>query len=272
VKRESRHPCALAIAGLDPSGGAGIFADLRAFSLAKVWGCGVVTVLTVQTTAGLRSAHPVDSSLLLRQVRELFFHQNIRSIKIGALGSASNARAITRWLDAASHRLPVVFDPVMKATHGAKNAPLGPSFKHVVLALARRATLFTPNVPEAEAMLGAPILSIEDAERAARDLVRLGARAALLKGGHLAARSGSEPVVDVLAMRGKVVHLEARRLRSVVHGTGCTLASLIAGRLAHASSIDDRAILAAVRWGKQKLTRALDRPFRIGDGSLVIDP
>jgi len=283
VSHERLKPCALAIAGLDPSGGAGIFADLRAFAAANVWGCAAATVLTVQTTAGLRAAHPVDSALLLRQIRELFLHQNIRSIKIGALGSASNARVVARWLGTAARRVPVVFDPVMQATLGSNTSLLGPpSSNHILLAIAKRATVVTPNVPEAQAMLRARILSVEDAERAARELVRLGARAALVKGGHLPARSSTEATTDVLAVGRHLFHLKARRVRSVVHGTGCTLASLIAGRLARAASsqvatrarpaVSDDAIIDAVRWAKRHLRRALAHPWRIGDGSQVIDP
>jgi hydroxymethylpyrimidine/phosphomethylpyrimidine kinase len=220
---------------------------------------------------------------LLRQLRELFFHQNIRSIKIGALGSASNARAVGRWLGTAARRAPVVFDPVMKATLGSNTAWLGPpSSKHILLAIARRATVVTPNVPEAETLLRTQILSVEDAGRAARELVRLGARAALVKGGHLPARSSTEAMTDVLVVGRHLFHLKARRQPSVVHGTGCTLASLIAGRLARAASsrvttrarpaVGDDAIIEAVRWAKQHLRRALAHPWRIGDGLMVIVP
>jgi hydroxymethylpyrimidine kinase/phosphomethylpyrimidine kinase len=267
------EPCALAIAGLDPSGGAGIFADLRAFAAAKVWGCGAVAVLTVQTTAGLWSARAVESSILLDQVRQLSRHQNIRAIKIGALGSASNARAVERWLATVDRSIPVVFDPVTRATRSSNGALLGPAASNkLLLALAKRATVVTPNVPEAESMLGMHIVSLDDAERAARELVELGARAALVKGGHLPPRSSAPAITDVLAVGGRVLKLTAARLRPAVHGTGCVLASLIAGRLALHRSIDDQAIVAAVRWAKQNLARALAHPKRIGDGSWVIDP
>src|SRR4051812_28057631 len=91
-------PCALAISGLDPSGGAGLLADLRAFEAASVWGCGAVAVSTVQSTRGLRSSHPVDPRRWVAQVREVLHHQNVRSIKIGALGSTDNVRALGRLL------------------------------------------------------------------------------------------------------------------------------------------------------------------------------
>src|SRR6476659_6310061 len=112
------NPCALAIAGLDPSGGAGVFADLRAFAACSVWGCGAATLVTVQSTAGMRSSRPVETRLLLEQIREVFAHQNIRSIKIGALGSASNARGVARWLATLRGRVAVVLDPVIRPTNG----------------------------------------------------------------------------------------------------------------------------------------------------------
>src|SRR5450432_3210658 len=106
-------PCALAISGLDPSGGAGLIADLRAFAAASVWGCGAVAVLTVQSTQGLSSSHPVAARQLVAQVREVMAHQNVRSIKVGALGSADNVRALGRLLRSLSPSVPVVIDPVM---------------------------------------------------------------------------------------------------------------------------------------------------------------
>src|SRR5579859_8198396 len=111
-------PCALAIAGLDPSGGAGLLADMRAFAASSVWGCAAVTVVTVQSTAGLRSAHSISARTLLRQVSEIMRHENVRSIKIGALGSSSNARAIARHLPKLARDIPVVLDPVMRPTLG----------------------------------------------------------------------------------------------------------------------------------------------------------
>src|SRR5439155_23073615 len=118
-------------------------------------------------------------------------------------------------------------------------------------------------------LLGASIASIEDAERAARSLVEMGARAALVKGGHLP--GGPRGVVtDVLAIGGETRRLRAPRVEAVPHGTGCTLSSLVAGRLAPARSIDDAAIVAAVRWAKRRLARGLARSLRIGDGLSVI--
>ena len=267
------EPCALTIGGLDPSGGAGVFADLRAFAAASVWGCGAVAVVTVQSTAGLRSSHPIDTKKLLDQVREIALHQHVRAVKIGALGSASNARAIARWLGTLDESIPIVLDPVLEPSRSSSRARLlEPGAIPILLAMMKRVTLITPNVPEAETLLRTRIRSLSQAEQAARELVALGARAALVKGGHLPARASRDKTTDVLAIDRRVVHLEAPRVDVAFHGTGCTLSSLVAARLARRQMIDDDAIVAAVRWAKRKLQLALARPLRIGDGLSVLDP
>src|SRR5689334_13500410 len=117
-------PCALAISGLDPSGGAGLFADLRAFAAASVWGCGAVAVLTVQSTAGLRASDAVPTARVLAQAREIWTNENVKAIKLGALGSLANVRGVSRWLTGLRGCVPVVVDPVLRASRGRKNAPL----------------------------------------------------------------------------------------------------------------------------------------------------
>jgi len=266
-------PCALAIAGFDPSGGAGLIADLRAFAVARVWGCGVPAVLTVQSTSGLRRSVPVRARELLAQVREIYGHQNVKSIKFGALGSAANVRALLRWLRSLPDDVPLVVDPVMRPSRGASRARLIDRAGVVALsALAARATVVTPNIPEAEVLTSTRIRTIADAERAAQLLVRAGARAALVKGGHLRLASPVGKTVDVLAVGPRILHLLAPRIRGEVHGTGCALASLIAGRLASRASdgVGDETIIEAVRWAKNRLQMALQRPARVGDGLLVL--
>ena len=263
-------PCALAISGLDPSAGAGLFADLRAFRAASVWGCGAVAVVTVQSTAGLRASTPVPTAQVLAQVRELWAHENVRAIKIGALGSQANVRGVTRWLASLEPKVPVVIDPVMRASRGSSRAPLleRPAWK-AMLQMGKLAAVVTPNAPEAEALLGYRVRTLRDAERAARAFVDLGARAALVKGGHLSMAARTE-TIDVLAIGGRVLHLRTRRAKIAPHGTGCTLASLIAGKLAAAKQIDDEVIVSSVRWAKRQLAARLVHPVCIGDGQLVM--
>ena len=153
-------PSALSISGLDPSGGAGLYADLRAFAAASVWGCGAVAVVTVQSTAGLRSSHPVPTRQLIDQVRELCLYQRIRAIKIGALGSRGNVEAITHFLRSHSPKVPVVIDPVMRSTRGTRGALLlEAGAKRALLDMIDLATVITPNISEAESFLGVQITS-----------------------------------------------------------------------------------------------------------------
>jgi hydroxymethylpyrimidine/phosphomethylpyrimidine kinase len=250
-----------------------MIADLRAFAAASVWGCGAIAVVTVQSTVGLRSSHPVPTSQLLDQIRELCAHQRIRSIKIGALGSRGNVVGVTRFLRGYSPKIPVILDPVVRSTRGARGARLlEDDAKSALIAMFDLATVVTPNIPEAEALLGTRIVSLSNAEHAARALVRAGARAALVKGGHLEDRESAGETIDVLAVRRKIVHFRAPRVRGAIHGTGCTLASLIAGRLAQAERVSDEVIVDAIRWAKQKLKTALRHPVRIGQGQLVLAP
>ncbi|HKQ68139.1 MAG TPA: bifunctional hydroxymethylpyrimidine kinase/phosphomethylpyrimidine kinase [Polyangiaceae bacterium] len=272
-------PCALAISGLDPSGGAGIFADLRAFHAALAWGCGAVAVVTVQSTAGLRRAEPLPASEVMAQVREICRYQNVRSIKIGALGSRETVRSIARWLREreVSSEVPVVLDPVLVPSRNVggtqRGRLLAASATGDMRSLAALATLVTPNVPEAETLLDVRIASLDDAAHGALELVRRGARAALVKGGHLPDHAARGSATDVLAIGSRVFRLRARRIDAEVHGTGCALSSLIAGRLAHAPgprAPSDETLLDAVRWAKQKLAKGLSRRIRVGEGLFVL--
>lgn len=265
------RPTALAIAGLDPSGGAGLAADLRSFGAADVWGAAVCAALTVQSTRGVRALRAVPSALVLEQAREVLADAHVRVVKTGALGSAANARAVMA-LRAEHPGIPFVVDPVMlpsrRAGHegGLHGRTLGP-----LRALAAAATLVTPNLGEAAALLGEPVAD-EDAPEAAAALVAAGAQAALIKGGH----GGGPESVDWLALRGgRLVRLARPRRRiPPVHGTGCTLASLIAGRLAArpragTPRVDD--LVDAARWARARLDRALAVPLKVGAGLRVID-
>lgn len=244
--------CALAIGGLDPGGGAGVVADLRAFTAAKAFGCAVVALSTIQSTAGLDAAEPLAPKLLLAQARAVLKNQRVRAIKIGALGSEANVRAIGELL--AQYRdIPAVVDPVMLPSRGRARLLAETAVRALRTELVRRAAVVTANIPEAEALVRRRIVSVPDARDAARSIVELGARAALVKGGHLL----GPRAVDVLAIGDEVIEVAAKRIRMryTVHGGGCTLASLIAGRLAvDERSYDadgDEMIIDAVRFAKR---------------------
>lgn len=263
----SALPCALTIAGLDPSGGAGIAADLRAFSAAGAWGCAALAVLTVQSTAGLRSAHPVPKEQLEAQVLELFRHQNLRAIKTGALGTAEGVRTVLELVRKKSE-LPLVVDPVLVATRAHDGARLLDAEGLVAMKeLCAQATLVTPNVTEAEALTGISIRTVQDAMEAAKKIVALGARAAIVTGGHL-----EGDAIDALATRTTSLELFAARVPgSAMHGSGCTFASLVTGRLAVAAHpIDDEGLIDAVRWAKAKVTSWIEGARYVGEGLRVL--
>lgn len=259
-------PCALAIGGLDPGGGAGIAADLRAFAAAGAFGCAAVAVLTVQSTAGLVAARAVPAREVAAQAAEVLRHQRVRAIKVGALGSEANVRAVAKL--AARHRgVPLVVDTPMRPTRGAARLLAARALAALKEELLPLATLVTVNADEAHALTGEPVRTVGEAHDAARALAALGARAALVKGGHLAPHGAS--AVDVLAVGGarEVVELRARRLAvAEAHGTGCTFASLVAGRLAARTGarLDHDDLVAAIRWAKRVHHAALARAVDVG--------
>jgi hydroxymethylpyrimidine kinase/phosphomethylpyrimidine kinase len=265
-----RMPCALAIGGLDPGGGAGVLADVRAFARAGAFGCAALTLVTIQSTAGLRATRVFGPDLLLAQAREVLQHQRVRAVKIGALGSAANVEAVAELLDA-HPRLPCVVDTPVAPTEvagpsggGRRRARLlGMGAMAVLRAqLVPRAALVTANAPEAAMLVESRVTSVDDARAAARSLVRMGARAALVKGGHLEGPFA----VDVLATRSRLVELRAPRVQRVrLHGAGCTLASLIAGRIASGARL-----LEAVRWAKRVHHAAIVAARDVGGALRVV--
>jgi hydroxymethylpyrimidine/phosphomethylpyrimidine kinase len=252
----------LALAGLDPGGGAGLLADARAIRAAGAFACGVVTVLTVQSTSGLRRTEVVHPRLWTAQARVVLRDQRVGAIKVGALGNASNVHAAAALL--AAHRdVPAVVDPVFVPTRGSGRLLAERAIATLERDLLPRAALVTANAPEAEALTRERVTTVEQARVAARALVALGARAALVKGGHLA----SSRAIDVLATKDALIELSAPRLRLArkIHGGGCTLSSLIAGRLALGSDV-----VTAVRWAKRRHYAALAHAVDVGGDLLVL--
>ncbi len=246
--------CVLAIGGLDPGGGAGVLADVRAIAKAGAFGCAATSLLTVQSTSGMRSAQAVPKSELIAMCNEVVRHQRVRSFKIGALGSEENTRAIGDFL--AIHRdVPAVVDTVMMPTRGRARLLEEKAVATLKSRILPRAAVLTVNAPEAEVLTGKRVTRYDEAREAALALAAAGPRAVLVKGGHLAGRDA----IDLLAFAGEqeVIDLTAPRLRlRPTHGGGCILASLIAGYLA--VEADDyeadpnRAIIDAIRWSKKQ--------------------
>lgn len=213
----------LSIAGSDPSGGAGVQADLKTFAALGVYGMAAITALTVQNTQGVRSAHPVDADLVAAQVDAVLDDVRVDAVKIGMLGDAAVIAAVAGVLR--SRRPPyVVLDPVLVATSGDALLP-GGAVPALIAELLPLADIVTPNVPEAAALLGGAVARDEAEQiRQARALAALGP-SVLLKGGHL----GGGESVDVLVADSVTTRLRAPRLATTAtHGTGCTLSSALA--------------------------------------------
>jgi hydroxymethylpyrimidine/phosphomethylpyrimidine kinase len=262
--------CALAIGGLDPGGGAGVLADVRAFAAAGVFGCAAITLVTVQSTAGVRSVRALPAREVTDQAREVLRVQRVRAIKVGALGSAENVRAVAALL-AQSPRIPAVVDtPMLPSLISSKaRARLleARAIDALRAKLVPRATVLTVNVAEAEALTGSPVSSVGAAHDAAIALCKLGAFAAVVKGGHLTGALS----VDVLAIDGEVSELRSRRLAVAdAHGTGCTFASLVAGKLAAIGRSDRDAVVDSVRWAKRAHHTALARARDVGGRQRVV--
>jgi len=218
---------ALTIAGSDSGGGAGIQADLKTFHQFGVFGTSVVTAVTAQNTVGVRSWEPVPVALVTRQLDALADDLPPAAVKSGMLGSAALVDAVADGI--ARRRLPnYVLDPVMVATSGDRLLDRDAE-RLIVRRLVPLAALVTPNLDEAAVLVSGSVRGPDDMERAGRALVQLGARAALVKGGHLA----GDVVVDVLIADGIARRFTRPRLETTsTHGTGCTLSAAVAAGLA----------------------------------------
>ncbi len=243
-------PHVLSIAGSDPSGGAGIQADLRTFALHGVYGCAAITALTVQNTRTVREVLSMDAEFVARQVETVFEDAEILAVKTGMLGTGLIARAVARVLRANAAR-DIVVDPVMKATAGAMLVD-GEGVVAIRDELLPLATVVTPNAAEAGVLLAAPPpRTIQEMRLAASAIRRLGPRWVLVTGGHV---EDGDDCVDVLAGDDGVRELRVPRVAgAVTHGTGCTLSSAIAALLALGHDVPDacaraqRFVAAAIR-------------------------
>jgi hydroxymethylpyrimidine/phosphomethylpyrimidine kinase len=219
---------AVTIAGSDSGGGAGIQADLKTFSALGVYGASVITALTAQNTRGVTAIHDVPAAFITAQLDAVFSDLAVDAVKIGMLSQPAAIEAVAAGLERWQQTL-VVLDPVMVAASGDRL--LAPNSIDVLKrALFPRALVVTPNLPEAAALLGAPLAQNESEMRAqAEGLLALGAQAVLIKGGHA---QGPESV-DLLVSPSAVARFVAERVATEnTHGTGCTLSSAIAAGLA----------------------------------------
>ena len=248
-------PIALSIAGSDPSGGAGIQADLKTFHQRGVYGMAAVTLLTVQNTIGVSAVEMIAPETVEAQVRAVLEDIPPRAAKTGALGDEKIVRMLARLAE--EFNFPLVVDPVMISKHG--HALLTEQARRAMAELLLpRAHLVTPNLHEAAELAGFPVHDIESMERAAEKILSLGARGALIKGGHL-----KGDAVDLLRMGNETILLSSPRIETRhTHGTGCVYSACITAELAKGNMIKDATAAA-----KDFITRAIATAPGLGHGS-----
>jgi len=225
---EPHYPRVLSIAGSDSGGGAGIQADLKTFSALGCYGMTAITAITAQNTRGVRAIHGVPSEILKAQIEAVVEDIGVDAVKIGMLHSPEVVQVVA-WAIRHYGLKKVVLDPVMVATSGDRLIA-EETVQVLVKELFPLASVITPNLDEAELLLGHAIAGVNALEPAGAELLALGAKAVLLKGGHLR----GDQVVDVLLQPGlPTLRMASTRIESRnVHGTGCTLSSAIAAYLA----------------------------------------
>ncbi len=256
----------LTIAGSDSGGGAGVQADLKTFAALGCYGMSAITALTAQNTLGVRAIHGVPAAFLRAQIAAVVEDIGVDAVKIGMLHAPEIVEAVAWAID--HYRLQrVVLDPVMVATSGDALIRQE-TIALLVSELFPRATLVTPNLDEAALLLGRPVRELVDLDPAGADLLALGARAVLLKGGHL----GTERLTDLLARTGQPpadwLRLSGPRIASRnVHGTGCTLSSAIAAQLALGLELD-AAVRAAHAYVRAAISAGADVTTGQGHGPL----
>ncbi len=249
-------PILLTVAGFDPSCGAGAAADLKTFAAHNCYGVAAITALTVQSTQGVRTVHATPSATLRAQMEALTEDVELAAVKIGMLANRANASAVADFLDA--HKFAhVVLDPVTRATSGTAELLDSAGLRFVRDELLRRASVITPNMPEAESLTGMEVKDLHGMKAAGKKLLEMGARAVIVTGGHL------ERPSDVLCEGDLVEVFGGDHVKSPnTHGSGCTFSSAIAAQLASGQQLREAVILA-----KAYVTKAIEKSYAIGKGA-----
>ena len=252
----------LIVAGSDSGGGAGIQADIKAVTAMNAFAATAVTALTAQNTEGVHGVVAVDPAFIAQQIEVVLTDIGADALKTGMLHSAEVIETVASAFKKHAPGVPLVVDPVMvaKGGHRLLQAEAETPLREILLPMA---TLLTPNLPEAEALVGFPVRTEADMRRAAEHFTTLGAKAVLMKGGHLA----GDILVDLLVHDGGVERFEDRRIATrSTHGTGCTLASAIAAGLAQGLNLE-----AAVDRARAYVQRAIASAPGFGRGHGPLD-
>jgi hydroxymethylpyrimidine/phosphomethylpyrimidine kinase len=254
-------PIALTIAGSDSGGGAGIQADLKTFAALGVHGTSAITAVTAQNTVTVSEIFELPAGIVVAQIEAVVSDLGVAAAKTGMLASSEIIEAVAAAIQ--THRIrALVVDPVMVAKGGAKllRDDAIDSLRSHLLPLA---AVITPNLPEAEVLLGRRIRTIAERRQAARDLVTLGARAAVVKGGH-----AGDDVTDVYWDASQMVELPGTRVATAnTHGSGCVFSAAIAAGLAKGLEP-----LTAVREAKDFISAAIEHSLEIGHGHGPVNP
>ncbi len=249
---------ALTVAGSDSGGGAGIQADLKSFAAVGVHGCSVLTAITAQNTRAVESIYPLPVAEIEKQLHAVLTDFDIGAAKTGMLFSADIVKSVSMRLGKCD--FPIVVDPVMIATVGDKLE--GRGFKDAIIKhMLPEARLVTPNLYEAGQLAGMDVKSVEGMRAAAKKIHQLGARAVLVKGGHLKGK-----LVDLLFDGGKCTEMTGFRYPKELHGSGCTLAASITAYLATGLSLRE-----AVKAGRARVAAGFQTSYKAGKGVEVIN-
>jgi hydroxymethylpyrimidine/phosphomethylpyrimidine kinase len=255
----------LTIAGSDPSGGAGVQADLKTFAAFGVYGVSVITAITVQNTQGVERVAALEGDLVEAQIEALAGDIDVHATKIGMLANAAIVEAVTAAIDEIDLPL-VVLDPVLLSS-SARPLLDADGLRALRSELLARARVVTPNIAEAETLAGHPIASMDDAREAARRIRDLGPRAVVITGGHALGFGDATHVVDLLLDGNEFHECRVGRVDAgPTHGTGCTFASAVAAGLARGDALPQ-----AVGHAQQYVAGALTHRLAVGRGRAVLN-
>jgi hydroxymethylpyrimidine/phosphomethylpyrimidine kinase len=253
------EPVLLTIAGFDPSGGAGIVADLKTFAAHGCYGVAAITAITVQNTQSVDDVHPIEPRVLKECMRALFTDTSIKAVKVGMLATRANAAVIHEVLEA-NPWLPSVLDPLVRSTSGYDLID-APGLEFVRDHLLRQASVVTPNLHEAAALTGMTVQNLEEMKAAAQKLLDRGARAVVVTGGHL------ERPMDVFADGSGLQTFAGDRVKPEnIHGAGCTFSSAIAAHLGQGRQLAEAIVLA-----KAYVTEAIKKAYPVGSGRVPLN-
>jgi len=258
---ENKIPKALTIAGSDSGGGAGIQADLKTFSALGVHGSSVITAITAQNTKEVTAVHNIPLDIIEKQIDAVLSDIGADAVKIGMLSNSEIIRTISKKLKNYNIKN-IVLDPVMVAASGAKLLE-DSAIESLKKELIPMALVITPNIPEAEVLVNFKIKTLEDVKNAAKEILKLGCKSVLMKGGHLDINNNE--VIDVFYDGKDFIEIKNKKINKTGHGTGCTLSSAISANIAKGKGLKE-----AVKDAIGSVLNALEKGFKVGEMNYVL--